>query len=766
MPTMGLCGKCRNITFCQVSGDNELDYEAEIWPDLASLRAAAAQRLCRFCVLLDGLIEHQRWSHSSKPQTVHNVTLKLGYPDEDLESLDIDGEEEDYPSYIMVWHPNGLNTAIQIGDPKALSRSSWDDIQEDVADEVAALSLEDGSSTRLSSENDSTGSDAALKLAARWLDECRQHHVSCRKGLLQQVKVPTRLVDVSRAGDSDGRVVVVSSSDAGLGTSSSIDSRYATLSHRWTPNNPHTLTTSNLAELTTNGLRVSDLSNTFAEACITTHKMGLKYLWIDSLCILQDSGADKTVEIPLMGDYYGNAELNIAAATEDIGGLWRKREALATEPMRLPINIVLPDGRGTRQYILDITPVLEHSGSHLDSRGWILQERLFPLRTLFFDPYWIAFDCAEMVAAENCQEGVLKNGLTAEDTRMLSKHFWSTERDFSLSTTGGAIRRIGNAAVTRQKHIRQGQSVNVDLKDRQQLYRLWFRVVKDFTRRSLTFESDRLPAISALAERLGVIINDDTYVAGLWKNEIIRGLEWYNHFVTPYKGVTRAPAAKAHAPSWSWASLEVRTHADDPKDRHGKPTLYAGIVTTDYEREIEPQVSILDVSWELANGAAPFGAVVNATIVLRGRPIRGRCLSRYRPMKHLPDVTAEDVLDQVSEESIVTQGVQMHEAQTWPEAKSMKPGSGWNIHASGEDASGRRGRMVSMGYNNDTGDISERYVHLLPLLKNTYGGTSLQVLFCLVLEDTGDGVTYRRIGAAPFGLKSLVWAKERVIKLV
>ncbi|KAH6688442.1 heterokaryon incompatibility protein-domain-containing protein [Plectosphaerella plurivora] len=764
---MSLCRVCRNITFRQVSPDNELDFAAEIRSDFADLRDAAAKRSCRFCALLHGLIEHKQWQRGIKLEPAQGVTLMLGYPDEDLASLDLDGDDEDYPTFIKIRHPFGYSS-VRIAEPKALSRSLWDDDlpDESLAEGVAQLQIDASSPTQLSRENDSTGSDAALRLAAQWVDKCRQNHASCRRGAVQQVKVPTRLVKVTDAGSFAGKVVIISTGKEGLGITPSIDSRYATLSHRWTPNNPHTLTTKNLDELTTKGLRVSDLSKTFAEACITTHKMGLKYIWIDSLCILQDSGADKAVEIPLMGDYYENAELNIAAATEAIGGLWREREGLATEPMRLPIAIVLPDDRGTRRYMLDIAPALQYEWSHLDSRGWILQERLFPLRTLFFDPYWISFDCAEMVASENCPGGILKRALSADDTRRLATAFGSSKRDYSLSTTGGAIRRIGHTPVTQQK-AQLGKTVSITPTDRQQLYRLWFRVVSDFTRRSLTFESDRLPAISALAERLSAITKDDTYIAGIWKNELLRGLEWQIYGGGPMrKGITRALPSEARAPSWSWASLEVAPHADDPKDSSGEPIPLEGVTFSEYEREVESLISILDLSWKAVE-ASVYGAVKDATITLRGHLIRGRCFSRYRPMTAVPINTDEGILEKVSETSMWTQDVHHRDAQSWPAVwgkATLKAWHGWNIYASGKDASGHRGRMVSLAYYIDAGEYKEEFVYLLPLMKHCTAGNWL--VFCLVLEDVGDGVTYRRVGAAPFGLKSAIWAEERIIKLV
>lgn len=181
------------------------------------------------------------------------------------------------------------------------------------------------------------------------------------------------------------------------------------------------------------------LPKMFAEACVTVKKLGLTYLWIDSLCIIQDSDVDKAMEIPNMADYYQNAELHLSASTQSIAGLWSDRDGEATKPFKVNTSLDLPEGR--KHVVFELAPVLRADKSHLDYRGWILQERIFSRRTLFFDPYWISFECSQMSASECCPEGM---GLTASSNPVTVESMMGTQldRDCSLTIIGGIIRSV------------------------------------------------------------------------------------------------------------------------------------------------------------------------------------------------------------------------------------------------------------------------------------------------------------------------------------
>jgi hypothetical protein len=124
----------------------------------------------------------------------------------------------------------------------------------------------------------------------------------------------------------------------------------------------------------------------------------------------------------------------------------------------------------------------------------------------------------------------------------------------------------------------------------------WKKTVSEFQGLQLTFESDRLPAIAALAERMMHIRKgEDTYIAGMWKNTVLADLCWY-HFGRSH----RRPACTI--PSWSWASIQGNIMWAD---------------TTPL-----PKVEVLDVQYT-AVGLANIGEVANASIMLRGRVVEG-----------------------------------------------------------------------------------------------------------------------------------------------
>lgn len=298
------------------------------------------------------------------------------------------------------------------------------------------------------------------------------------------------------------------------------------------------------------------------------------------------------------------------------------------------------------------------------------------------------------------------------------------------------------------------------------MYSLWYRVVKDFNRRMLTFESDRLPAISALAEQMSSIVND-AYAAGLWKRHLIQGLEWYIYQANPpWQGIVRS--TEYRAPTWSWASLEMRPHELDPVDSRGRPMGPSALTVWDAatSEDSEPSLTVLDVSWRLADDGVPFGPVLDATLKVRGRLIRARVFSRYRSA--WSDVlSAEEILEDISPESRLEQEAYDREPRCpeQPPRKVLGDWDFWQVAASGADASGRRGRMVSVGYFPDVGPPREGFVFLLPLRTATRSGVGRE-LFCLVLERVGCGSTYRRIGAAKFPVSSWLKAHEAILTII
>ena len=190
---------------------------------------------------------------------------------------------------------------------------------------------------------------------------------------LLNIELPARLIDVgSLVGDHDPFLKILDPHEPKIS--------YVTLSHCWgSPEGPRplTLTNENISSMKTQ-IPLASLRGSFADAVKLTKKLGLKYLWIDSLCIIQDSVQDWRTESRKMGGIYANALCNIAAeaASNCKGGLFLPRE-----PLSRVVIIVdgCSDGNTTPRSYLLVHEEHARAGlraSPLRKRAWVCQERL------------------------------------------------------------------------------------------------------------------------------------------------------------------------------------------------------------------------------------------------------------------------------------------------------------------------------------------------------------------------------------------------------
>ena len=146
-----------------------------------------------------------------------------------------------------------------------------------------------------------SGSEVCFKIAQYWLQTCLESHSSLCQ-VKESLPLPTRVLDVGLL-DNDLVKLYISSGEYG---------QWLTLSHCWGKTRPATTTTSNL-DSHREGISIAALPQTFRDAIIITRKLGYRYLWIDSLCIVQDSIVDWQLESVKMNTIYANAVLNISA---------------------------------------------------------------------------------------------------------------------------------------------------------------------------------------------------------------------------------------------------------------------------------------------------------------------------------------------------------------------------------------------------------------------------------------------------------------------
>lgn len=313
--------------------------------------------------------------------------------------------------------------------------------------------------------------------------------------------------------------------------------RYLALSHCWGNAQNVTKLTSEYFTIFQEDIPFAHLPRTFRDAVEISICVGLEYIWIDSLCIIQDSKDDWVKESATMGSIYENSVCTIAAAaaTDAQGGCFVTRDPLKFLNCRVAGDMkegifACPAGRDTWGVV---------SNSPLATRAWVLQERIIsPCMVHFGNPvmYWT---CLQGQASEINVVG--SGDITLNDFQPI----------FGPSV-GFLEWRSVNPPIYGRNLFDSLMTENFDPSDTKSMLafnREWLSLISEYSKCKLTMGGDKLIAISSIAHR----IQQKTmfkYLAGLWKEMLQYNLCWYIEMNL------QPPPAKYRAPSWSWASRE------------------------------------------------------------------------------------------------------------------------------------------------------------------------------------------------------------------
>lgn len=407
----------------------------------------------------------------------------------------------------------------------------------------------------------------------RWFEECKTAHVECR---IKSRFVPTRLLDVGlpeRSKDVPARLLDVASPDASKdlklidtrrsGICSNTNLEYATLSHCW-GQTKHITTETDTQKKREAGIAFSELNRTFQDAVLVTRALGLRYLWIDSLCIVQDSATDWQRESSLMGSVYIGAVINIVAdAAEDGDQGFLSKRTLSSFPYTLL-------GKNS-QGMLFMKPskrerLLEYSGN-LRRRAWVLQEYTLSARSIRYNLNGLVWEC-------RC-----------------GCHYES-EVLFEENQFRRAVRDLKNVPL-------QIESVSPSspMSTISEIMAVWRKIVSEYSKKELTYEMDVLPALSGLASLIHTATGDK-YLAGIWRSDLPGALRW----------VPESPdwrSSTSLAPTWSWACCKKSC-----------PITY--LSSTD----IQYKAKVLDAGVTLV-GENSFGCISDGFLKLEGLALRG-----------------------------------------------------------------------------------------------------------------------------------------------
>ncbi|KAF7872688.1 uncharacterized protein EAF02_008759 [Botrytis sinoallii] len=361
-------------------------------------------------------------------------------------------------------------------------------------------------------------SKESFDIISTWLQQCLSKHKNCQNRDEINQKLPTRVIDVQHEGQ-----------DPFLVETNQRNGNWVALSYCW-GSSPTAVTTRQNLQQHCNKIPMSSLPQTMKDAIVVARRLGYRYLWIDSLCIIQDSPEDWAVESLKMADVYGGASLTIAAGAgiDTASGIFDSTNVFRQQQCG-KFNFSIegydphhPEERGRPHVMnsIDLDPYT-FSGC-LSKRAWTLQENLMSRRLITFGKEQLYWRCVTQDFIEACP--------TREFTQRNHNH-----TDF--------IRRNMNEKKTELSW--------------------WYDIVNDYIHRHITMQKDVLIGISAIAKVMAEEMRQSptAYKAGLWEHDFHKGLLWRR----PYH--SRLPLIRHTeyiAPSWSWASVSA-SHMSSPR---------------------------------------------------------------------------------------------------------------------------------------------------------------------------------------------------------
>ena len=284
-----------------------------------------------------------------------------------------------------------------------------------------------------------TWSSRGRQLADQWISRCLVEHGRCNRKATVEGWLPTRLLDIEFRDTSKNIRLIETRYIVRRG-------QYISLSHCWGRTPVLCLRTGDSARLR-NGIPVKSLPKTFRHAVEVTKHLTIRYLWIDSFCIIQDSLDDWQVESSNMRHIFQNAFCNIAAtgSPNSHTGLFFERD-----PSLIPVGTINAQWTGAFSpgeycffpHSLWLNGV---SSAPLNRRAWVVQERLLARRVLHFGSQGLFFECYEHEACETFPTG-LPVFLSRDNTLHNSKTY--THRMKIRWTTASRIPKNGKESFT------------------------------------------------------------------------------------------------------------------------------------------------------------------------------------------------------------------------------------------------------------------------------------------------------------------------------
>ncbi|CAH0045675.1 unnamed protein product [Clonostachys solani] len=413
--------------------------------------------------------------------------------------------------------------AIELGYYSLFRIASLDDMPSvnlSVGDRYEGINLYDDLNLNLGT---STGDEATWEVIKNWLYNCLDNHERCNQPTSY---LPPRLL---RLDKPTGTFHITN------GNTITPGAQYVTLSHSFTRNN-FQLTESTLSSLS-KPQPLSALPLAYRDAFTIVDRLGLSYLWIDQLCVLQDDRSDQLLKANETNQIFSQALLGICAvgSTDPYSGLFTGRDPDLIIPTILKSPLT---GFEATPYIL--TTNKELVGAHAfhkepaSANAQIFRQRLLSPRMVHFGQRLVYWECYGAI----CDEVNLSG--------------WSTPAGFSMGREGETA--DDHTSLTECWKPLIGVEFPVKQNYIDQIFTRWFHLLREYSRCAVASSDEKLQNIQVVAENMkrslqGQGCNDTTYLAGMWKLMLPTGLVW-----SVSGAGTRL--AVSQVPSWSWASVD------------------------------------------------------------------------------------------------------------------------------------------------------------------------------------------------------------------
>lgn len=477
-------------------------------------------------------------------------------------------------------------------------------------------------------------SQASYEWAKRRIAECVHSHQRCRSQGDGSF-LPTRLVNLQPDGGG---------SSLRLDDQGSIParSRYIALSYCWGDYKPACMTTSETLEQQMKSIPWDTLPTTFQDAARFALSLGINYLWIDSICIIQGDRKDWQREAGKMNEIYKNSHVTFAAlfGTDPTSGLRTASMRQNSTPFaQLRIDQDTHTLYARRSHHLG--GVQEDADDRdrelrlrcpLLSRAWAYQERIVSPRVMFFTEDELVYQClsdmgCECGATNEAPDGCMPTRKT--DIFLKTRKQSASDTDDGRAAEGHQSIGPNQFSQMSRSSSADGRGVSAPNFHSLKVASTWRnKVVAEYSQLRITKRTDRLPALAAIAEQFQSVRQGEDYLAGLWSGSLLRDLLWYTGRWLDHTGQSseggEKPQRSAGFPTWSWASIQHRS------------VEYHSNLQFD---NLVPEATIVE-AWCRYAGDSAFGVceIERSKLVLRGRilrcklewiPLRWRCEIHY-----------------------------------------------------------------------------------------------------------------------------------------